>query len=240
MATVLIIATDPVIGGLVGHLADLAGHAVQFRRDGEEPTEAVRHSHPDVVMLDAAYVAAAMDPIAESAADVGAAVVYFASTLPPSELRRLAVERGATYFALPAGPKLLGLVIAGAVAAGRAHTPPDNLTWSSQYAVAAAVAAVSRARGLVDHSAAIRTESRLLRAEHEAALADCRRSQAELREAVVAYTRELRGSGVPPERTLEMVRDALRFEAGGARAPAEIDRDLDDAVEWCLQAYYAA
>lgn len=239
MASVLIIATDQMIGGLLGQLTDLTGHAAQFRRDDEEPSDAVRKAHPDVVMLDAAYGRVSMDVIAEAAADVGAPVVYFASTLPASELRRFALERGAKYFALPAGPKLLGRVLSGALSVARGEADA-HATSAGQYAVTAAVAAVTRARVLVGRAAAIRMESRTLRAEHESALADCRRSQAELREAVIAYTRELRGAGVPPERTLELVKDAMRSDVAGPRAPTDFDRDLDDATEWCLQAYYAA
>src|SRR5687768_6316134 len=99
MATVLIIATDPMIGGLLGQLTDLAGHAAQFRRENEEPSDSVRHSRPHVVMLDAAYGRAAMDGVAAAAEEVAAPVVYFAATVPAGELRRFALARGAKYFA---------------------------------------------------------------------------------------------------------------------------------------------
>jgi DNA-binding NtrC family response regulator len=229
MASVLIIATDQMIGGLLGQLTDLAGHAAQFRRESEKPTEAVRQAHPDVVLVDTAFGRASMDVIADAAADVGAPVVYFAAGLPPIELRRFALERGAKYFALPAGPKLLGRVLASALGASRGHPAPADS--SALEAVTAAVAAVARARVLASRAAMLRSESQLLRGEHDTALAECRRSQAELREAVIAYTRELRGAGLPPDRALEKVKDALG---------SELDRELDDAVEWCLQAYYAA
>jgi DNA-binding response OmpR family regulator len=238
MATVLIIATDQMIGGLLGQLADLAGHSAQFRRENEEASESVRHCRPDIVMLDAAYGRPAMELIAAASADVGASVVYFAAALPASELRRFALERHAKYFALPAGPKLLRRVLADALSDGERGNEEG---WAvARYSVAAAAAAVERARLLADRAAAIRTESRLLRSERESALADCRRSYAELREAVIAYTQELRVAGVPPERALEMVRDAVRSNTAGARAADILGRELDDAVEWCLQAYYAA
>ncbi|MDQ3950032.1 MAG: hypothetical protein M3282_06780 [Gemmatimonadota bacterium] len=238
MATVLIIATDQMIGGLLGQLTDLAGHAAQFRRENEEPSESVRHSHPDVVMLDTAYGQRAMDAIAAAATDVGAPVVYFAATLSTSELRRFALERGAQYFALPAGPKLLGRVLTSALAADATAGGPVES--AAHYAVSAAVAAVARARMLAERAAALKTTSRALYAEHESLRADCRRSAAELREAVIAYTRELRAAGVPPDRTLEMVRDALRSEVTGSGAAPDLGHELDDATEWCLQAYYAA
>jgi hypothetical protein len=160
------------------------------------------------------------------------------------ELRRFALERGARYFALPAGPKLLGRVLADALAT-RGGSRPEvfaDVESTARYgvAVAAAAAAVARARALAARSEEIRAESRVLRAEREAALAECRRTQAELREAVIAYTRALRGAGVPPERTLDMVKGVLRAEAGGPRGTSELAADIDDAVEWCLQAYYAA
>jgi hypothetical protein len=234
MATVLIIATDQMIGGLLGQLTDLAGHAAQFRRETEEPSESVRHSRPDLVLLDAAFARPTTDVIAAAASDVGAPVVYFAATLSASELRRLAFERGAKYFPLPAGPRLLGRVLASALGTDRSAT--DAVAPAAHYAVAAAVAAVGRARALADRAAALKTTSQALRTEHESLLADCRRSAAELREAVIAYTRELRAAGVPPDRTLEMVKDALRSDVSGSGAPPE----LEDATEWCLQAYYAA
>jgi DNA-binding response OmpR family regulator len=233
MATVLIIATDQVIGGLLGQLTELSGHAAHFRRDGDEASQAVRQAGPDVVMVDAAYGRASLDGVARAAADVGAAVVYFASTMPAKELRRFALERGAKYFALPAGPKLLRQVLASALAGEPAS--------GDDVSVSAAAAAVTRARALVARAGEIRTDTRALRAEHEAALAECRRSYAELREAVISYTRALRSAGVPPDRTIEMVRAALASDAGGAHAHGGALRDaMDDALEWCLQAYYAA
>jgi DNA-binding response OmpR family regulator len=239
MATVLILATDQMIGGLLGQLTDLAGHSAQFRRDGEEPSEAVRHSHPDVVMLDTAYGAARADLIAEAAAHVGAPIVYFAAAVPANELRRFALERGAKYFALPAGPKLLRAVLSS-VLEGDVEAPSGHSQSVGRYAVAAAAAAAARAHALADRAAEIKARSITPRAEYEATLADCRRSYGELREAIIAYTRELRGAGVPPDRVLEMVKTAVESEATEARANVEFRRALDDAVEWCLQAYYAA
>jgi hypothetical protein len=191
-------------------------------------------------MLDAAYGLAATNAVTAAAREVGASLVYFASTLAAPELRHLALERGAKYFPLPAGPKLLARVLTDALDRRRAPTPLDPaVTWKS--AVTSAAAAVARARALAADAQSIRAESRALRADREAALAACRRSYAELREAVIAYTRTLRGAGVPPDRTLEMVKSALSLDAATARhAGASLDPELDDAVEWCLQAYYAA
>jgi DNA-binding response OmpR family regulator len=241
MATVLILATDRTIGGLLGQLTELAGHAAQFRGDGEEASEAVRGVRPDVVLLDAAYGRSTLELVASAVADVGGGLVYFASTLPPSELRRFALEKGARYFALPAGPKLLARILTDALAARGPEAPgPSAPHATGRHWIVAAVAAVAKARNLAARASEIRSESRLLRAEREAALAECRRRQAELRDAVIAYTRELRGEGVPPERTLQIVKEVLRSEASGGNGVPDLDRDLDDAVEWCLQAYYAA
>jgi len=239
MPTVLIIATDQIIGGLLGQLAELAGHATQFRRTGEPPAEAVRLTRPHVVLADAAYGPATLDAIADAATGVRAPMVYFASTMSAAELRRVALARGGKYFALPAGPKLLRRVLSSALddvaRAADEHALPPGRT-----AVSAAAAAVARARALADEAAAIRDESRALRAEHDATVAECRRTYADLREAVLAYTRELRSAGVPPDRTLDMVREALRPEVSDARTEGATARAFDDVVEWCLQAYYAA
>lgn len=237
MATVLIIATDHLIGGLLGQLTDLAGHAAQFGRANEAPIESVRQTQPDLVMLDAAYGGAAMDAIAAAATDVGAPVVYFAAALPATELRRFALERRAKYFALPAGPKLLRRVLASALTADAATAGEIS---SARYAVVAAIAAVGRARMLAERAADLRSTTQTLRAEYESLLADCRRSAAELREAIIMYTRELRASGVPPDQALQMVRETLRSEIHASNPTPDIGGELDDATEWCLQAYYAA
>jgi DNA-binding response OmpR family regulator len=243
MATVLILATDRMIGDLLGQLTDLTGHAAQFRLASEEPSESVRHARPDVLMLDAAYGQATTELIADSAREVGVPIVYFGAAIPASELRRFALERGAKYFALPAGPKLLSRVLTAAL---DTHGAGQGAKVSSiaDYAVTAASAAVARARALVDQSRTIGSEVRHTRGERDAALADSRRSYAELREAVIAYTRELRAGGVPPDRTLEMIKSALGEGAqlSGSRhaAGSASDSDIADAVEWCLQAYYAA
>jgi len=240
MATVLIIPTDPMIGGLLGQLTDLAGHAAQFRQAGERPSESVRTLHPDIVMLDAAFAREPVDTIATAASQVGARMVYFAASMGAAELRRFALARGAKYFALPAGPKLLGRVLASALTDDRA-VGADDLVLMTERAVSAAVAAVSRARATLERCASTRTASRGLRAEHETALAECRRMYAQLREAVIAYTRELRAAGFPPERALEIVKRAMRAEAPPtAPQPQQLEADLSDATEWCLQAYYAA
>jgi DNA-binding response OmpR family regulator len=240
MATVLIVPTDHLIGGLLGQLTDLAGHAAQFQPDDEEPSQSVRALRPDVVMLDAACGRRLIDATARAAADVGARIVYFAASMGSGELRRFALERGAKYFALPAGPKLLGRVLASALSDDATAAHENGRLPSGQDAVAAALAAVSRARASADRSAALKTINRALRTEHELALAECRRSYAGLREAVIAYTRELRGAGVPPDRTLEIIKTAVRADDAPDSPKSSIASDLNDATEWCLQAYYAA
>jgi hypothetical protein len=131
---------------------------------------------------------------------------------------------------------VLGFALQGA----RSLETADGMPSTGQRAVRVALAAVSRARVLAEQSQSIRTMSRALLAAHEAALADCRRSYADLREAVIGYTRELRGAGVPPDRALEMIKGMLRNALFESEREPGVDRELEDAVEWCLQAYYAA
>jgi hypothetical protein len=239
MATVLIFATDQMIGGLLGQLTDLAGHAAQFGHASQEPNESVRETRPDVVLLDADYGPTASDAITTAAREVGASLIYFGTTLSALELRRLALARGAKYFPLPAGPKLLGRVLASALAADDTVGMEDSDS-SAHSAIVAAVSAVARARMLAERAAALKTLSQALRGEHEALLADCRRSAAELREAIIAYTRELRAAGVPADQALARVKDVLRAEVTRSGAAPSLGRELEDATEWCLQAYYAA
>jgi DNA-binding response OmpR family regulator len=239
MATVLVIANDRMIGGLLGQLADLTGHAAQFRADGEDIGDAILSSRPDVVMLDASYGDRAMDAATAIAADIGAAVVFFGAAMPAVELRRLALDRGGKYFALPAGPKLLGRILSTALSEHRVGVEVDRSS-VAYYQVATACIAVARARALVERTRTLRDESRVLRSEHDEVLASCRQRYADLREAVIAYTRELRSAGLPPDRALEMVKTALRTQSADARPLTHTESGVDDAVEWCLQAYYAA
>ena len=242
MATVLILASDGMISGLLGQLTDLTGHAAQFRGEHEELSDAVYQSEPDVVLMDAAFGTAAMDRVALAGTEMCAPVVYFSPELSQAELRRLALERRSKYFPLPAGPSLLARIFSAALAERRMRVSADTVS-IAQHAVSAALVAVARARMFVDRSSSTRMESRLLRSERENAVATCRRSYAALREAVIAYTRELRSVGVPPDRTLETVRRTLRGEIEGSPPLSATDSDREigaDAVEWCLQAYYAA
>ncbi|HUQ84621.1 MAG TPA: hypothetical protein VM076_25940 [Gemmatimonadaceae bacterium] len=70
----------------------------------------------------------------------------------------------------------------------------------------------------------VREESRVIRAA--------------LEEAVHMYARALRRLEVPPERTLVLVKDAVRAEL------QTVDRDtrllMEDVARWCIKAYYAA
>ena len=59
-----------------------------------------------------------------------------------------------------------------------------------------------------------------------------------LREAVSAYTRELRDAGVPPERVLALVKTAVTPTLNG---PVDERRELMDlVVHLCVEAYFAA
>ena len=238
MSTVLILATDQMIGGLLGQLTELAGHAAQFPGLRERPEESVTKCRPNAVLVDADYGEPMTSTIADAAGESGAVVVYFAASQSLAELRAFAEQRHAPFFPLPAGPKLLHRVLE--IALGEVGNGTSNGGSPAQQAVVAAMAAVDRARTLADRATELETASFALRSEREVLLAECRRSAADLREAVIAYTRELRWSGVPPDQALEKIKKAMSSELGAGAAGHVKSRDLDDATEWCLQAYYAA
>jgi hypothetical protein len=58
-----------------------------------------------------------------------------------------------------------------------------------------------------------------------------------LRSAVVAYTRAMHRSGLPPERVVVLVKQLLR-EAGSGVEPADRRALAERATRWCIAAYF--
>jgi len=57
--------------------------------------------------------------------------------------------------------------------------------------------------------------------------------------AVTTYVATLRRNGVPPERMLILVKDAVRDAASGVLSGTDVGIVLDAVVRWSIEAYYA-
>ncbi len=67
-----------------------------------------------------------------------------------------------------------------------------------------------------------------------------RRTRAEMRTAIQGYARSLRMQGVPPERVLVLLKDAVQSGLAGTRLDESLaEAMLHDGVEWCIDAYFA-
>lgn len=63
------------------------------------------------------------------------------------------------------------------------------------------------------------------------------RDPAELRDMVVAYSRDLRRAGLPPEQALKRVKEVVGLPLPG---PAALERLASNVVAWFVDAYYRA
>ncbi len=67
-----------------------------------------------------------------------------------------------------------------------------------------------------------------------------RRTRAEMRAAIQGYARSLRRQGVPPERVLVLLKDAVQSGLAGTCLDEPLaEAMLHDGVEWCIDAYFA-
>jgi hypothetical protein len=108
--------------------------------------------------------------------------------------------------------------------------------------VVAAIAAHVHAHEVVTELIAVREANRALIEERRALLDSCRRGRDELHAAVQQYVKTLKGAGVPPERTVALLKSAVEDGLGGiaAREVAGNDDLIGDTVRWGIEAYYAA
>jgi hypothetical protein len=108
--------------------------------------------------------------------------------------------------------------------------------------VIAAIAAHVHAQELVAELMAVRDTNRALVEERRILLESCRKGREEMRAAVEQYVRTLKRGGVPPERTVALLKTAIEAGLGGL-ASRELpgNEDLIGAgVLWGIEAYYAA
>lgn len=66
-----------------------------------------------------------------------------------------------------------------------------------------------------------------------------RRTRAEMRAAIQGYARSLRRQGIPPERVLVLLKDAVQTGLAGSPLDEPLAESLlHDGVEWCIDAYF--
>jgi hypothetical protein len=108
--------------------------------------------------------------------------------------------------------------------------------------VIASIAAHVHAQELVAELMAVRDTSRALVEERRILLAACRQSREELRAAVEQYVRTLKRGGVPPERTVALLKTAIEAGLGGpgSREMPGNEELIGAGVLWGIEAYYAA
>lgn len=67
----------------------------------------------------------------------------------------------------------------------------------------------------------------------------CDQARLEMRTVVEEYVRTLRAEGVPPERALVLLKEAVQSGLSGRCSDEPVaEALLHDGVEWCITAYY--
>ena len=106
--------------------------------------------------------------------------------------------------------------------------------------IARARAAIRASRERTALSRSVLTRSAELAVASERTMQASLGLREQLRATVVAYVRQLKADGLPPERVLVLVKAAVleatppEFERGEARAL------MEEAVRWSVEAYYEA
>ena len=98
---VLVVSTDPVIGGLVGLLVELDGQRPVFDEGYESPQAALTHYQPRLVLVDVEHRDGFSPAFLAHAEREGVRVVAFGHRHPAGEVERRAAECGVRYVLLP-------------------------------------------------------------------------------------------------------------------------------------------
>lgn len=100
-SVVLIFATDPLAGALLGAGFELAGATPVFPREQESPRDALLRLRPRLVMIDCDHVEACTEAVFGPAMMVGARISVFSSTRSHRALEPIAREFNVASFELP-------------------------------------------------------------------------------------------------------------------------------------------
>lgn len=98
---VLIVATDPLAGALLGAAVELAGYQPLFPREGEGAREALGRAKPCAVLIDCDSDDACSESFLGPAMMVGANIAIFTSSRSRRTLEPIAAEYGVRLFELP-------------------------------------------------------------------------------------------------------------------------------------------
>jgi DNA-binding NtrC family response regulator len=121
LASVLVIAADPIIESLVGELVSFAGHRATFDVTGGAAGESIRRVRPDVAIIDTSLPPSIVDACLGATEEVRSQPVLVSSTDSTGELAAEALADHCLYFPLPGGPKLLSALLERAIAASAAQ-----------------------------------------------------------------------------------------------------------------------
>jgi hypothetical protein len=88
----------------------------------------------------------------------------------------------------------------------------------------------------------LRAANRAASSERRSLLEECQRVRRAMRDAIEAYARSLRSSGVAPEHALVLIKAAVDDGLGTADAREEpaAEELVGEGVAWGIAAYYAA
>jgi hypothetical protein len=98
---VLIVATDPLAGALLGAAVELAGYSPVFPLEGEEARDALRRSKPCAVLVDCDCDDACSESFFGPAMMMGATIAIFTSSRSRRTLQPIADEYRVRVFGLP-------------------------------------------------------------------------------------------------------------------------------------------
>ena len=98
---VLIVSTDPLVGALLGILAELEGCSVAFDDGHESPWAAVEHHRPELLLVDVDHRDGASDAFLEHVRRAGLKVILYGPRQVPPKVRTRAEERALPWFTLP-------------------------------------------------------------------------------------------------------------------------------------------
>jgi len=98
---ILIVATDPLAGALLGAAVELAGYLPVFPREGESARDALRRARPCAILVDCDSDDACSESFFGPALMVGATIAIFTSSRSRRALEPIAEQYGVRVFELP-------------------------------------------------------------------------------------------------------------------------------------------
>ena len=98
---VLIVATDPLAGALLGAAVELAGYLPVFPREGESARDALRRAKPCAILVDCDSDDACSESFFGPALMLGATIAIFTSSRSRRTLEPIAARYGVRLFEVP-------------------------------------------------------------------------------------------------------------------------------------------